>query len=100
MKNQSQALYHPLKSVAGALLFTVFLGPIGLLYASSMGGITMIILGLIVVSAKFPIPIILVWIGSSIWGVIAANRYNKKCIIINKETRLHAKANPAQTANY
>lgn len=77
--NQNQQKL-PLKSVAGALLFSVILGPIGLLYASSIGGITMIILGFITVSAKYPVPIILVWVGSCIWSVIAANRYNRRVI--------------------
>lgn len=84
MKKRTQIIL-PYKSVAGALLFTVFLGPIGLLYASSFGGIIMIILGLITLSAKFPIPILLVWIGSSIWSVLSTNRYNKKCFKKNSE---------------
>ena len=70
----------PLKSLAGALLFAVLLGPIGLLYASSVGGITMIVLGFIAACSKLPIPIALVWIGSSILSVVATNRYNKKII--------------------
>lgn len=68
----------PFKNLAGALLFCVFLGPLGLLYASSVGGITMIILFFIVVCCKFIVPIILTWLGCSIWGVLAVNRYNKK----------------------
>ena len=70
----------PLKSVAGALLFSVFLGPIGLLYASSLGGIVMIVLGLIVLSSKLWVPILLTWVGSCIWSVLAVNKYNKKLI--------------------
>jgi hypothetical protein len=70
----------PFKNLAGALLFTVFLGPIGLLYASSFGGILMIVLGFIVVCAKFMVPIVLVWLISCIWSVLAVNKYNKKII--------------------
>jgi hypothetical protein len=70
----------PLKSIAGALLFSVILGPIGLLYASTLGGIVMIVIGFIAVCCKFPVPVILVWLISCIWSVIAVNRYNRRVI--------------------
>jgi hypothetical protein len=70
----------PLKNLAGALLFSIFLGPLGLLYASSLGGIVMLILGFITVCSKMIVPVIFVWIGSSVWSVIATNRYNKKIL--------------------
>lgn len=70
----------PFKNLAGALLFTVFLGPLGLLYASSIGGIIMLILGFITICSKMIVPILFVWVGSSIWSVLATNRYNKKII--------------------
>lgn len=70
----------PLKNVAGALLFTVFLGPIGLLYASAMGGIVMIILGFIVACTKYVVPLAMVWVISCIWSVLAVNRYNHRLI--------------------
>ena len=71
----------PLKTVAGALLFSVFLGPIGLLYASSLGGVIMICLAFIVFSSQYLVPKILVWLISCIWSVIATNYYNKKIIL-------------------
>lgn len=70
----------PLKSVAGALLFSLFLGPIGLLYASTLGGVVMMIFGVIIFPTKLPVPIVLVWVGSCIWSVAAVNRYNRKII--------------------
>jgi hypothetical protein len=70
----------PFKNLAGALLFTVFLGPLGLLYASSFGGILMLIFGFITVCSKMIVPVIFVWIGSSVWSVLAINRYNKKIL--------------------
>lgn len=70
----------PFKNLAGALLFTIFLGPLGLLYASSLGGIVMLVLGFITVCSKMIVPVIFVWIGSSVWSVIATNRYNKKIL--------------------
>lgn len=68
----------PYKSVASALLFCVFLGPVGLLYASFWGGIVMILIAMVVISAKFIFPIILVWLISCVWGVRAVEIYNRK----------------------
>lgn len=67
----------PYKSVAVALLFSVVLGPVGLLYASFLGGIIMICLGIVVFSSKLFFPILLVWIISCIWSVGATEFYNK-----------------------
>ena len=70
----------PLKSVAIALLFAVVLGPVGVLYSSVMGGTILIVLGFVVVSSQYMVPIILLWLVSCIWSVAATNRYNKKVI--------------------
>lgn len=67
----------PYKSVAAALLFSVVLGPIGLLYASFWGGFFMIFVGIAVISSKFLFPILLLWIICCIWSVGAVERYNK-----------------------
>lgn len=70
----------PLKSVAGTLLFTVFLGPVGLLYASVTGGVVMLALAFIMACNKFINLFAFVWIMSSVWGVAATNRYNKNLL--------------------
>ncbi|MHB1947101.1 MAG: hypothetical protein ACYCQI_03170 [Gammaproteobacteria bacterium] len=70
----------PFKSVAGALLFSALLGPVGLLYSSVRGGVVMIILGFIVLSSQLFVPIALVWVGSTIWAVAATNKYNNKLL--------------------
>lgn len=77
----------PFKSVAVALLFGVFLGPIGLLYATVVGGIVMIALGFIVISSKLFVPIALVWVMSCVWGVSATNRYNQKLLQVLLERK-------------
>ncbi len=77
---QKSSLSLPFKSVAGALWFSVLLGPVGLLYASSPGGIVMIIVGFVVGCSKLFVPILLVWLISCVWSVLAVNRYNKKII--------------------
>lgn len=68
------------KSTAVSLLFTVCLGPVGLLYASFWGGLLMISIGLVVASAKLMFPMILVWLGSCIWAVGATEYYNRKIL--------------------
>ncbi len=70
----------PLKSLAGALLLAVFLGPVGLLYASSIGGTIMIVLVFIILCSKVVVPTLLAWLICCIWSVVAVNRYNRKII--------------------
>lgn len=70
----------PLKNLAGALLFSVFLGPIGLLYASTLGGIVMVVVIFVIACTKFFIPFLFSWIICSIWSVLAVNRYNNRII--------------------
>jgi uncharacterized membrane protein (UPF0136 family) len=70
----------PYKSVAGALMLGLFFGPLGLLYATTGGGIVMLIVAVAIVPTKLPVPIVLVWLGSCIWSVIAANRYNRNLL--------------------
>jgi len=66
------------KSVPIGILLAVFLGPIGLLYASFYGGIVMIILGIIILSYPYPFPVILWWLASCIWSVYAIEKHNKR----------------------
>ena len=71
----------PLKSVAVTLLFCVFLGPIGVLYSSVLGGVVMMATGILMLRAKLMGPIwLLLWMISCVWGVVATNRYNNKMI--------------------
>jgi hypothetical protein len=72
----------PFKSVAGALLFSVILGPIGLLYSSVIGGVILIILCMTAISGKFYVATAIFWITSCIVSVAAVNHYNKKIIKI------------------
>jgi hypothetical protein len=70
----------PFKSVAGALMFSVILGPVGLLYASVLGGVILIILTMTAVTGKFYVAATIFWLTSCVISVIAVNRYNKKII--------------------
>ena len=70
----------PLKSVAGALLFSVLLGPVGLLYASTLGGAILTFLMFTVATSAFWRSCAILWLVSCVWSVVAVNRYNKKII--------------------
>lgn len=80
MDSASKKTALPLKSLAGALLFSVILGPVGLLYASTVGGVVMIVLGGIALSHPLPVPLLLIWLGSCVWSVVAVNKYNKRLV--------------------
>lgn len=67
----------PFKSPAGALLLSLFLGPVGLLYATTLGGVVMLVIGVVIVPTKLPVPIAILWLGCCIWSVVAANRFNQ-----------------------
>lgn len=75
-----QPLFPPLKNIALALVFSVLLGPVGLLYSSFWGGFFMIFLALIVFSSKQWLIVLLTWVISCIWSVGAAETYNRKII--------------------
>jgi hypothetical protein len=68
------------KSVGTAFLLAFLFGPLGLLYASILGGIVMFIVGIILF---FLIPIIggiMAWVGCIIWAIMAAQNANKVTI--------------------
>ena len=75
--SSQSSLSLPYKSVAIALLFSVLLGPIGLLYGSFWGGFAMVFVGLVVVSSKYMFPIVLLWLICCIWNVGAVETYNR-----------------------
>jgi hypothetical protein len=77
---EKKSLQLPFKSVAGALLFSVILGPVGLLYASTLGGAVMIFLIFAVITNHLFVAAVLLWLISCVWSVAAVNFYNKKVI--------------------
>jgi hypothetical protein len=80
MLSNKSSLQLPFKSVAGALCFSVFLGPVGLLYASTLGGIMMILLAFVSISGKLFVTLSIVWLVCCVWSVIAVNRYNRNIL--------------------
>ncbi len=76
----NQPIVPPFKSIAGALLFSVLLGPVGLLYSSYWGGFFMIFVTIMVVNSEQMFLILLAWLVCAIWSVGAAESYNRKII--------------------
>jgi hypothetical protein len=70
--------HRPYKSVAGALLFSILFGPVGLLYASFWGGVIMTMLGIVVISNKYLFLVLLLWLICAMWSVRAVELYNRK----------------------
>lgn len=81
--NQSKVIFaSPYKSVAAAILLSLFLGPIGLLYANFIAAIVfsvILVLSLFVHSSSFFNFILgIVWVVGIFWSAISTTRYNKK----------------------
>jgi hypothetical protein len=66
------------KSAGVAFILALLFGPLGLLYASVIGGIVMIILGAIIGFITLGFGLVIVWIASIIWSIAAVNSFNKK----------------------
>jgi hypothetical protein len=80
LKSLSLSVALPFRSPVAALLLSVVLGPLGLIYASIWGGVVMLGICFVVICAKFIVPIIFTWIANCIWAVAATNRYNDKLL--------------------
>lgn len=68
----------PAKSVAIALLFSVILGPLGLLYASLRGGIIMMIFAIAFACMHFYFLTFSIWLMSCVWAVAAVESRLKR----------------------
>ena len=66
------------KSVALAFILAFFFGPLGLLYASVLGGIIMIILSVIMFIFLPIVGAVIAWVISLIWAVVAAGASRQK----------------------
>lgn len=85
----------PYKSRAVSLLFTLFFGPVGLLYASMWGGVITSFAAIAVFGSALPGPIIFFWLMCNIFGVMSVQWYNDK--IIMAKLRLNNEKNNIAT---
>ena len=74
----------PFRSVAAALLLALLFGPIGLFYASLIGGLVMTAFSLVavgtVIKTASALPMGTIWLCSIIWAMIAVRYYNHKLL--------------------
>ncbi len=73
------------KSVLAAFLLTFFFGPLGLLYASILGGIIMLVISAIVAFFTFGMGLIITYPICIIWAIISVNSFNAKQLKSAKE---------------
>lgn len=66
------------KSMGVGLLLALFFGPLGLLYASVLGGILMFVISVVVAVLTLGFGVLLTWPICVIWAAIAVNSHNKK----------------------
>lgn len=74
------------RSVVLAVVLTVFLGPVGLFYASAPGAAFLIFLAAAGVVPTMGFALIFVWPASIAWAIIAASGKHKAFL---EEVRLH-----------
>ena len=65
------------KNLVLALLLTFFFGPLGLLYATILGGIVMLVVNLVVGILTFGIGLAVTWPITMLWALLATLSYNK-----------------------
>jgi len=68
----------PTKSVGIAVLLAIFFGPLGMLYATVLGGIVMLIVSMLVALVTLGFGLFLTWPICVVWAAIATNAYNKR----------------------
>lgn len=68
------------KSVGVAILLTIFFGPLGMLYSTIGGAITMFFVTVVVGFLTVGLGLFLTQPVCVIWGAVAASSYNKKLL--------------------
>ena len=68
----------PRKSILISLILTFLFGPLGMLYSTIIGSIVMIIISIVAALLTAGGSIIVTWVVSMVWGLIAVERYNRK----------------------
>lgn len=69
------------KSTGVALLLTFLFGPLGLFYASVVGGVVMLLLGGALMLFTLGFGGLLVWPVCMIWAAVATSNYNKRLVM-------------------
>jgi len=68
------------KSPGIAILLTILLGPLGMLYSTILGAVIMTLATLVVIIITYGLGLLITWPICIIWAAIAASNYNKKIL--------------------
>ena len=69
-------MYYPRKSVAVAIVLTIFFGPLGMFYSTVEGALIMCVVTFF--SMFTGIGLLIAWPACVIWGAMAAENYNAR----------------------
>ncbi|NUQ12988.1 MAG: hypothetical protein HUU26_11805 [Gemmatimonadaceae bacterium] len=68
------------KSIGVAIVLTVLFGPVGMLYSTVPGALIMMIVSAVVGIFTLGFGLLFTWPICIVWGVMAANAYNKQLL--------------------
>ena len=66
----------PIRSMGVAIILTIMLGPVGLFYASVLGGFVMLVLSLVAAVFTFGPSLFLTWPSCVVWAMIAVGTHD------------------------
>ena len=70
------------KSMAVAIILAILFGPLGMLYATVMGGVVMLVISLLAAIFTLGFGLFITWLICVIWAAVAANSHNKKMLAV------------------
>lgn len=79
----------PPKSMAAALLLTFFFGPLGLFYASVLGGIVMLLVSIVVAIGTLGLGLLITVPICMIWAAVATSNYNARFMHSVNQTQIN-----------
>lgn len=69
------------KSMGLAIALSVLFGPLGLLYASIVGGLIMLVISVPLAMVTFGVSLFLTWPVCIVWSIIATNSCNRRLLL-------------------
>lgn len=78
MSSDRPTVVIPAKSAGVAILLTILLGPLGMLYSTIGGAIVMTLVALIVGIPTLGLGLLVVWPVCIVWSAMAARGYNRR----------------------
>lgn len=75
----------PTKSAAVAVVLAILFGPLGMLYATVLGGIVMLIVSILVVIPTLGLGLLITQPIGIVWAAIAVNAHNHR--VLNRLTQ-------------